>query len=206
VAASGGPYGVWPWKADDGDRRAEGMDCADDAIFRSLLGLGEFVSSRGESGETELGGWIPALDAKRRSQIIEAGVGLDPRRRRQPFGNTVYINVLSRSRAGGRPYFRKEFDMSRSASDKLAESKKWLEKNAQSDLNLKPAQAAVAAAEKAVAELASLRARASELANARDAALSSLDEALDRAKTEKRLKAKESKLQAKLAALSGPAK
>ncbi|MDA8424633.1 MAG: hypothetical protein M0Z80_00720 [Treponema sp.] len=96
--------------------------------------------------------------------------------------------------------------MSRSASDKLSESKKWLEKNAQSNLNLKPALAALAAAEKAVAELAALRARAAELANARDAALSSLDEALGRAKTEKRLKAKEAKLQARLAALSGPAK
>ena len=63
---------------------------------------------------------------------------------------------MPRSREGRRPCSGKEFDLSRSASDKSSESKKWLEKNAQAGLNLKAAQTALAAAEKAAAELAFL--------------------------------------------------
>jgi DNA repair ATPase RecN len=96
--------------------------------------------------------------------------------------------------------------MGKSISDKLAESKKWLDKNGQSSLNLKSAQAALANAEKSVAELASLKAKLREMIEDRDNALLSLEDALEKVRTEKRLRAKDAKLQAKLAALAGPAK
>ncbi|MGO8693272.1 MAG: hypothetical protein ACLQMF_06305 [Rectinemataceae bacterium] len=96
--------------------------------------------------------------------------------------------------------------MSKSISDKLVEAKKWLEKNAQSNLSLKSAQAALASAEKSVAELASLKSKLRDLIEARDKALGSLETALDKVRAERQLRAKDAKLQAKLAALAAPAK
>ena len=92
--------------------------------------------------------------------------------------------------------------MSKSVSAKLQESRKWLEKNAQSGLNLKLANAALANADKTVAELESMKARVAELTRSKAEAVANLDAAMSRIKTEKRLKGKEAKLQAKLAALS----
>ncbi|GEM_PF-2375475 len=94
--------------------------------------------------------------------------------------------------------------MSKSISGKIEDSKKFLDKNGKSNLNLKQAQAALADAEKASSEVATLKARLSETLETRKKSLSSLDEALARVKREKRLKAKEAKLQAKLAILSSP--
>lgn len=95
--------------------------------------------------------------------------------------------------------------MSKSVSAKLAESRKWLEKNSQSGLNIKGANAALANADKAVVELESLKGRVAELMHSKAAAVANLDAAMSRVKTEKRLKAKEARLQAKLAALSANA-
>jgi hypothetical protein len=92
--------------------------------------------------------------------------------------------------------------MSKSVSNRIEASKKWLEKNSQSGLNLKSAIAALAGAEKAASELGSLKSRMAELAQGRNAALENLALAMAKAKTEKRLKAKEARVQAKLAALS----
>jgi len=95
--------------------------------------------------------------------------------------------------------------MSKSISSKLEASKKWLEKNAQAGLNVKPANAVLANAEKAAADLAALKAKVVEATAAKATALRNLDDAMNRVKTEKKLKAKETKLQLKLAALASPA-
>ena len=92
--------------------------------------------------------------------------------------------------------------MSKSVSNRIEESKKWLEKNSQSGLNLKSAIAALANAEKAASELDSLKSRMAELTQGRNAVMENLALAMAKTKTEKRLKAKEARVQAKLAALS----
>jgi hypothetical protein len=95
--------------------------------------------------------------------------------------------------------------MGKSISSKLDDSRKFLEKNAKSNLNLKLAQAALSDADKVGTELSSLKARLGELTEARKNTVSALDEAMARVKLEKRLKAKEAKVQAKLAILASPA-
>jgi hypothetical protein len=92
--------------------------------------------------------------------------------------------------------------MSKSISSKLADSKKFLEKNAKSNLNLKQALSALADAEKTATEISALKAKLSDLAEAREASIGALDQAMARVKLEKRLKAKEAKVQARLANLS----
>jgi len=92
--------------------------------------------------------------------------------------------------------------MSKSISVKIEEAKKFLEKNAKANLNLKLAQSALADAEKTKAELEQLKAKIGELTEAREKAISLLDQAMVRVKLEKKLKAKETRLQARLANLS----
>ncbi|MEI6874341.1 MAG: hypothetical protein WCL50_04330 [Spirochaetota bacterium] len=99
--------------------------------------------------------------------------------------------------------------MSNSISSKLEASRKFLEKNAKHNLNLKQAQSALSDAEKANMELSSLKARLADLMEARTNSVMVLDEALARVRLEKKLKAKEAKVQEKLAvlaSLSGVAK
>lgn len=95
--------------------------------------------------------------------------------------------------------------MSKSVTSKLEATRKWLEKNAQAGLNLKAANAVLANAEKAASDLAGLKAKLAEATAAKATALKSLDNAMARVKTEKKLKAKEARLQLKLAALASPA-
>ena len=95
--------------------------------------------------------------------------------------------------------------MSRSISSKLESARKYLEKNAKSSLNLKQALAALAEAEKASAELASLKSRLPDLVEARERSVEALEAAMARVKLEKRLKEKEAKVQARLADLASPA-
>jgi hypothetical protein len=97
-----------------------------------------------------------------------------------------------------------DIDMSKSIASKMAATKKFLEKNGKSNLNLKQAQTAFADAERVTTELASLKSRLSELIETRKRSLGSLDQAVARVKQEKRLKAKEAKVQAKLAVLASP--
>jgi len=98
--------------------------------------------------------------------------------------------------------FKENNQMSKSASSKLESARKWLEKNGQASATGKAAQAALASAEKSSAEAAALKARHAELLEQKKHALLALDEALLKAKTEKRLKEKDLRLQAKIAALS----
>lgn len=92
--------------------------------------------------------------------------------------------------------------MSKSITVKVEEAKKFLEKNAKANLNLKLAQNALADVEKTKAELAQVKAKVCELTDARDKAINFLDQAMARVKLEKKLKAKEAKLQTRLANLS----
>ncbi|MGO8695811.1 MAG: hypothetical protein ACLQMF_19280 [Rectinemataceae bacterium] len=91
--------------------------------------------------------------------------------------------------------------MRKGISGKLVSTKNWLGKAAQADLNIKPAQAALANAEKATLELEALKAKVAETAKAKKAAMRTLDAAIEKVETEKKLKAKEAKVQAKLAVL-----
>ncbi len=96
--------------------------------------------------------------------------------------------------------------MGKSISDRLGESKKWLKKNDEAALNLKPAQAALALAIKSNDELDKLKSRIKEASETRKAAMSALTEAIRKTKAEKKLRAKEERLQGKLSALnSAPA-
>ena len=92
--------------------------------------------------------------------------------------------------------------MSKSISSTLDSSRKFLEKNEKSNLNLKQALTALSDAEKASVELSSLKAKLGALTEARKNAVLALDEALNRVKLEKKLKAKEAKVQARLADLA----
>jgi hypothetical protein len=92
--------------------------------------------------------------------------------------------------------------MSKPVSVKLENAKKWLEKNGQALANGKAAQAALANAEKAVSEVTSVKARMAEVLSQKKGAILALDEALLIARTERKLKMKETRLQAKIAALS----
>ncbi len=89
--------------------------------------------------------------------------------------------------------------MSKAIAGKLASTKSWLGKASNANLNLKPAQAALANAEKAATELAALKAKVAEMTKIKKSAMKTLEDALDRVETEKKLKAKDAKLQAKLA-------
>jgi hypothetical protein len=71
-------------------------------------------------------------------------------------------------------------------------------------LNFKQALLALSDAEKAATELTTLKARQSEAAAAREESIRALDQAMAKVKLEKKLKAKEARVQAKLAELSTP--
>jgi hypothetical protein len=94
--------------------------------------------------------------------------------------------------------------VSKSISKKVEDSKKFFEKNAQANLNTKAALSALASLEKATAELTALKAKVSELTAARKETIFILDAEMARVRMEKKLKAKEAKLQARLVALSSP--
>jgi hypothetical protein len=95
-----------------------------------------------------------------------------------------------------------DIPMAKSIANKLESAKKWLDRNAQNGLGAKPAQAALANTEKAIAEAAALKAKLSEAIEARNRAFSALEASMLKVKTEKKLRTKEAKVQAKLAALS----
>lgn len=91
--------------------------------------------------------------------------------------------------------------MSRKIGDKLSTARKWLDRNAETGATVKPALAALAATEKALAEAQVAKARYSAAVLAKKKAIAAMDDAMDKARTEKKLKAKESRLQIKLASL-----
>lgn len=96
--------------------------------------------------------------------------------------------------------------MSKKVESKLASARKWLDRNEGVGATVKPAQAALAAAEKALAEAQAAKAKYAAAVAAKQSALAAMDAALDKTKTEKKLKAKESRIQTKLASLTETAK
>lgn len=91
--------------------------------------------------------------------------------------------------------------MSKKVEEKLATARKWLDRNAGVGATVKPALAALAAAEKALAEAQAAKAKYAAAVSAKQKAVVALDAAMAKAKTEKKLKVKESRLQSKLASL-----
>jgi len=96
---------------------------------------------------------------------------------------------------------KKEAAMSKKIGSKLKSTKKWLGKDSLAALNIKPAQSALASAEKAATDLADLKAKLAAASAAKKAAIKNLEDSLDTVKAEKKLKKKEARIQAKLAAL-----
>jgi len=92
--------------------------------------------------------------------------------------------------------------MGRSTTQKLESAQKWLGKYSQEVGTGKTALSALENAKKVASETALLKAKLSESVAIKKAAIQALDESILHAKTERKLKLKESKLQAKIAALS----
>jgi hypothetical protein len=99
-----------------------------------------------------------------------------------------------------------ENNMSKKIESQLASSRKWLERNDSVGSTVKPAQAAIAAAEKAVAEAKAAKATYTTAVAAKKKAVLAMGAAMVKTKTEKKLKAKELRLQTKLATLVAPEK
>jgi len=95
-----------------------------------------------------------------------------------------------------------EYDMSRKVEDKMSTARKWLDRNSGIGTTIKPATAALTAVDKAIAEAKSARAKYSAAVAAKEKAIKAMNIAMTKARLEKKLKAKESKLQAKLASLA----
>ena len=93
--------------------------------------------------------------------------------------------------------------MSKSIRGKLQDAKKSVERLGKTDLNVKQVQAALADAEKAAAEVGALKNKLTEAITRRERSIAALDQALRRVTLEKKLKAKEARVKAKLAALDG---
>lgn len=92
--------------------------------------------------------------------------------------------------------------MGRTTTEKLDSAQKWIEKYGQDVSNGKTALSALENAKKCAADTAALRAKLSESVASKKEAMLALQEALQRAKTERKLKLKEARVQAKIAALS----
>jgi hypothetical protein len=99
---------------------------------------------------------------------------------------------------------KEEIHMNKVLPRKLNSTKRWLGKKSQATLNIRPAQAALVSAEKAATELSNLKTRLAEVSAAKKSAIKSLESSLEMVRVEKKLKAKQAKIQAKLAALGAP--
>lgn len=91
--------------------------------------------------------------------------------------------------------------MSKKVEEKLASAHKWLDRNASVGATVKPALAALATAEKALAEARAAKSKYVATAGAKAKALAAVQVSMAKIKTEKKLKAKEIRLQTKLASL-----
>jgi len=96
--------------------------------------------------------------------------------------------------------------MSKKIESQLASARKWLERNDSVGSTVKPAQAAIAAAEKAILEAQTAKATYAAATEAKKKAILAMGSAMAKTKTEKKLKAKEVRLQTKLATLVAPEK
>jgi len=106
----------------------------------------------------------------------------------------------------GQELVAEESTMSKKIESQLASARKWLERNDGVGSTVKPAQAAIAAAEKAVRETQAAKAAYAAAMEAKSKAILAMGAAMVKAKTEKKLKAKELRLQTKLASLVSPEK
>jgi hypothetical protein len=112
----------------------------------------------------------------------------------------VETNLFQKEDVEGRN--KEGIRMSKKSASKLAATKKWLDRNSDIGITVKPAQTALASAEKSVAESAAAKARLAEAESAKKKAFAVLEDAIAKAKTEKKLKNRGAKIQAKLALLS----
>ncbi len=96
--------------------------------------------------------------------------------------------------------------MSKKIESQLASARKWLERNDSVGSTVKPAQAAIAAAEKAVRDAQTAKAAYAAAMEAKKKAILAMGAAMVKTKTEKKLKAKELRVQTKLATLMAPLK
>jgi len=96
--------------------------------------------------------------------------------------------------------------MSKKIESQLASARKWLERNDTVGSTVKPAQAAIAAAEKAVRDAQAAKTAYATAMEAKKKAVLAMGAAMVKTKTEKKLKAKEIRLQTKLATLVAPEK
>lgn len=91
--------------------------------------------------------------------------------------------------------------MSKKVESKLTTARKWLDRNVGVGATVKPALAALASAEKALADAQAAKEKYAVAVAAKQKAVSAMDAAMAKSKTEKKLKAKEFRLQTKLASL-----
>ena len=96
--------------------------------------------------------------------------------------------------------------MSKKIENQFASARKWIERNDSVGSTVKPAQAAIAAAEKAVREAQAAKAAYTAAVDAKKKAILAMGAAMVKTKTEKKLKAKGLRLQTKLATLVAPEK
>jgi hypothetical protein len=92
--------------------------------------------------------------------------------------------------------------MGKAITRAFEDSKKRLKKHEEEGLILKTAHETLAIAEQANLDLDKAKARVAELFAIRKAAMEAMQEAMTRARTERKLKAKEARLKVKIAALS----
>lgn len=93
--------------------------------------------------------------------------------------------------------------MSKKMQSVITTAIKWLDRNAEVGSTIEPARKAAEAAEKSLADVINAKDAYLAALDTRDKAMTTLELAMNRSKMEKKLKAKESRLQAKLASLSG---
>ncbi len=91
--------------------------------------------------------------------------------------------------------------MNKKLESRIAAAKKWLERNEGVGATTKLANAAITAAEKSILEAKAAKTKYEAATEAKEKAVLSMGIAMEKARTEKRLKAKEAKLQTRLASL-----
>lgn len=94
--------------------------------------------------------------------------------------------------------------MGKTVKDKITDSRKWLKKNAEAGVTVTGALAALETLDASVAEVAALRVKLAGALDARQKALEALGDAMDKARLEKKLKEKETRIKSRLASLTAP--
>jgi hypothetical protein len=116
-----------------------------------------------------------------------------------------YLEIIPGIRRG-LDIVSEEIHMSKKIESQLESARKWLERNDSVGSTVKPAQAAIAAAEKAVRDAQTAKVAYAAAMEAKKKAILAMGAAMVKTKTEKKLKAKELRVQTKLATLVAPEK